>query len=404
MIVIKGKFNYAKVMIDEIDDVTKEQIETFLDSPVFKGVNIAIMPDCHAGKGAVIGFTAPLTDSVIPNVIGVDIGCGVSSYNLGKINIDFQKLDDFIRQNIPSGMNIRENNQFRITQEILDFSLGEIKSSNFFGDIVETCISTNQDTNRVMNSLATLGGGNHFAEVSQDSNENKWLVIHSGSRNFGLKIASYYQNMAKKTMEDFYISDYKDLEFLPMKYGGGKYMHHMKIAQKYAMLNRYFIAKIIIEGSLFSEDSSSTKLINMFTQYPKIFGAIDEIQSVHNFIGEDKIIRKGAISAHKDEPLIIPINMRDGSIIGKGKGNNKYNNSAPHGAGRLMGRRKAKENLSLEEYKKTMQGIWTSCVSESTLDEAPMAYKDINCILDNIKETVEVVDILKPIYNFKAQE
>jgi RNA-splicing ligase RtcB len=377
---IEGKFNFAHVMCDELEKNTEDQIKTFLDCPVFKGCQIRIMADAHCGKGSVIGFTSTLNDYVIPNVVGVDLFCGVEFYKLGKLDIDFSKFDNFIRGNVPSG--------FRIHEKPLPW-IGLDEFSEFKDNVENICKKIDMPFEKATNSIGSLGGGNHALELDIDPEENIWLLIHSGSRNFGLRIANYHQNKARELMKNFFISEqYKDLEFLPLDMGGEEYLRDMIIAQQYASLNRETMAKIIFER-FFKMDINN----------------VQSIKSVHNYISlKDNMIRKGAISAHEGEQLVIPISMKDGVIVATGKGNKKWNESSPHGAGRLMGRKEAKRNLLLEDYKKSMEGIWTSCVNEGTIDEAPMVYKDINFILNSIKETVDVNFIAKPIYNWKAQE
>jgi RNA-splicing ligase RtcB len=393
MIVLNGNNrtnNYAHVFIDQLDETTREQIKKFLDCPVFDKQKVRIMPDTHAGKGSVIGFTSTFNDYVVPNVVGVDIGCGITAYNLGENDIEFEKLDSFIRKSIPFGRNVHKRINYTTYR---DFSEKLFRDgSNFFCDLKETASmlrSNKSDYEYFENSLGTLGGGNHFIEIDVDSEGNKWLLIHSGSRNFGLKICNFYQEKAKNQLKIFLQeNEHKDLEFLPMGYGGEEYLHSMHIAQKYAKFNRILMAKSIIKD---------------FFGY--CFEKCENIESVHNYIDiENKIIRKGAISAQKDEKLLIPINMRDGVIVGTGLGNHDWNYSAPHGAGRIYGRNEAKKTLSLEEYQKSMKGIWTSCVNHDTLDESPMAYKPIDTIVGCIKPSVDIDFIMKPIYNFKASE
>ena len=365
--------------------------------------------NCHAGSGCVIGFTADLGDKVIPNIVGVDIGCGMTTVELGKIDIDLHKLDGVIHQYIPSGKNTHEGRVVR------------------FDKIQELhCYRSLKDTKRMERSIGTLGGGNHFIEVNKDSQDKLYLVIHSGSRNLGKQVADYYQNMAIDLCSgkgDYYlqrdqlIKEYKEqgrrnkiqkvLKNLEKKFNNlhpsypndlcfltgewrEKYLHDMNICQEYASLNRLTMVKIIL-NNMFGNQLHNIDF-NIF-------------HTIHNYINfKDNIIRKGAISAYKDEKVLIPINMRDGSILAIGKGSPDWNYSAPHGAGRLISRRKAKEMVNLEEFEKTMDGIYTTSVGLSTLDEAPMVYKPIQDILDNIGDTVEVIDIIKPIYNFKAGE
>lgn len=355
-------------MIDSIDQETMSQIYNILNHPAFADGKIVIMPDTHAGAGAVIGFTMPLNDYIIPNIVGVDIGCGIESYCLGEIDIDFNELDKFVRGNIPSGFAIRDKASSQLFPEVkekLDFLAKKV----------------GMDAARAFNSIGTLGGGNHFVEIEIDSTTRKWLTIHTGSRNFGLQIATYYQNKAKVYMKD---NSYKGLEYLHINEGGAEYLEDMKFAQLYAENNRQVIASKLLE-------------------YFSVNNPEDTIKSVHNYINfKDNIIRKGAISAHAGQKLVIPLNMRDGIIIGVGKGNPEWNYSAPHGAGRLLSRSQAKKTVDLRDYQKSMKGIWSSCINLSTIDESPMVYKPMDTILKAIGDTIEIIDILQPIYNFKA--
>jgi RNA-splicing ligase RtcB len=331
------------------------------------------MPDCHAGKGSVIGFTATIKDYVIPNIVGVDIGCGIEAYNLGKIQIDFEKLDHHIRKHIPSGFEKRGKKLYEIS------TLNKLLKAN----MEDVCEDTRQNLNDVLLSLGTLGGGNHFIEVDEDVEGNRWLVVHTGSRNFGKRICEFHQNKAKELMHKTFNGDaYKDLEFLPMDMGGEEYLADMRIAQRYAALNR-------------------KSILDFFLRYFDV-KPIDYILSVHNYIDDEGMIRKGAISAKNDEKLLIPLNMRDGVIVGRGKGKADWNWSAPHGAGRILSRGQAKRNLVLDEYKKEMEGIYTTSVSMDTIDESPMAYKSKDTILSSIEEEVIVDFVMKPVYNFKA--
>jgi len=410
LIELRGKYNTAKVFTDNVESTAQSQIIELCNQDFTQGGKIRIMPDTHAGSGCVIGFTADLGDKVIPNIVGVDIGCGMLTVELGNIDIDLQKLDEIIKKYVPCGRNVH-------TEKIVNFNkLTEVK-----------CYRELKDTTRMVKSIGTLGGGNHFIEVNKDNDDNLYLVIHSGSRNLGKKVADYYQNIAIDLcsgkgdyfiQKDQLIRDYKsqgrrdeiqkalkilekksnnlrpsypeDLCFLTGEWKE-KYLYDMNICQEYAMINRHVIANLIL-GKI-------SESVFLSLQDFKYF------HTIHNYINfKDNIIRKGAISAYKDEKVLIPINMRDGSIIGIGKGNPDWNYSAPHGAGRLMSRRKAKELVNLAEFEKTMEGIYTTSVGLSTLDEAPMAYKPIQEILDNIGDTVDVIDIIKPIYNFKAGE
>lgn len=407
MIELKGKYTIAKVFTDNIDQETISQIINLCNQDFVKESTIRIMPDTHAGKGCVIGFTADLGDKIIPNLIGVDIGCGMACVELGKVNVDLQQLDDVIHKHIPSGRNIHEGRIIKFP-ELQDLY----------------CYRELKETKRIERSIGTLGGGNHFIEVNQDDEDNIYLVIHSGSRNLGKQVADYYQNIAielRSGREEYYIErdkiikEYKEqgrrkdiesaLKQLDTKYQHAqpdypkelcflegewreKYLHDMNICQEYALLNRETMASIILD-----------KWLN------KNFNHFESFQTIHNYINfKDNIIRKGSISAYKDEKVLIPINMRDGSLLCVGKGNSDWNYSAPHGAGRLMSRGKAKENITMEEYQKSMEGIFTSSVNTSTLDEAPMAYKSMEEIINNIGDTVDILKVIKPIYNFKASE
>lgn len=365
MLTYTGKYASCTVMIDEIDETAVQQIYQFLNSPAFEGAKIRIMPDVHAGSGAVVGFTSTLTDKVIPNVIGVDIGCGVSSFCLGRLErIDFAELDKFIRANVPSGFAVHEK--------------GLLLDASFQKAIKEVAEETDQDTSRVLRSVGTLGGGNHFIEVGKDDQDEYWLTVHTGSRNFGLKIANFHQQKAVRT-----VGKGHGLEWLEGE-AKDRYVEHMKVAQNFAATNRSRIL-LRIAGSFFRNN------VNRY------------VESVHNYIDfENGLIRKGAISANKGQQVIVPWNMRDGMIIGVGRGNEEWNYSAPHGAGRVLARGQAKRTLQVEDFEASMKGIWTSCVSKDTIDESPMAYKPAEVIMAAIGDTVEVERVVKPVYNFKA--
>lgn len=395
-----------KVFTENIEQQAIEQINLLLEQEPFKGCKIRIMPDVHAGKGCAIGFTADLGNKVIPNIVGVDIGCGMLCVELGNIELDLEKLDKIINEYIPAGRNIRE-------QKLIDFE----KINDLY------CLRELKETKKFNRAIGTLGGGNHFIEIDIDENNNKYLVIHTGSRNLGKQVADYYQNLAielcsgKEEMfkkKEEIIKTYKEqgrkseiqkaLKELELEYKQNKpnlpnelcylegeyrekYLHDMKICQEYAKINRQYIASEIINNMNIITNS----LTPAFT-------------TIHNYISfEDNIVRKGAISAKKGEKVLIPINMRDGSIIAIGKGNEDWNKSAPHGAGRIMSRHKAKETFKLEEFKESMKGIYSSSIVEDTIDEAPFVYKPMQEIIDNIQDTVEIQKIIKPIYNFKAK-
>ena len=403
-----------KIFTKNIEEKAIKQIDELLEQKSFENCKVRIMPDVHAGKGCVIGFTADLGDKVIPNIVGVDIGCGMLAVELGNIELDLEKLDNVINEYVPAGRNIRE-------QKLMEFK----KINELY------CLRELKDTKKFNRGIGTLGGGNHFIEIDVDDENNKYLVIHTGSRNMGKQVADYYQNLAIQLCsgkEEMYkkkekiIKNYKEqgkkleiqqaLNKLEKEYKNNKtnlpndlcylqgkhremYLHDMKICQEYASLNRLQIAKEI--------------LMNYFQltyvpeiDYPPIMN--NRFETIHNYISfEDNIVRKGAISAKKGEKVLIPINMRDGSIIAEGKGNKDWNQSAPHGAGRIMSRMKAKKTFELEKFKKAMEGIYTTSVVEETIDEAPFVYKSMQEIIENIQDTVEIKKIIKPIYNFKAK-
>lgn len=394
--------NNLKIFTDNVEQEALEQINTLLEQEVFKNCKVRIMPDVHAGKGCVIGFTADLGNKVIPNIVGVDIGCGMFTVELGNIDIDFDKLDKVIRKRVPSGRDVHKGRivKFKQLQNL-------------------HCYRQLKDAKRLERSIGTLGGGNHFIEIDIDDDNNKYLIIHTGSRNLGKQVAEYYQNLAIELMQgkdklyemqNKLIKEYKEqgrrkeiqeaIKELHRKYNPnplnipkelcyltGKYrqmyLDDMAICQEFASLNRMKIAESI--------------LVEMK------WNIIGGFKTIHNYIDlESNIVRKGAISAKDKEKVLIPINMRDGCIIGYGKGNEDWNCSAPHGAGRIMSRSKAKEIVSLEEFEKSMDGIYTTSVNESTIDESPMVYKTMNEIVENIEDTVYIYKIIKPIYNFKA--
>lgn len=401
MINLKGKYNEAKVFIENIENTTISQIIELCNQEFCKGSKIRIMPDTHEAIGCTIGTTMTIKDKVIPNIVGVDIGCGMITVELGNINIDFKQLDCFIRKNIPAGMDIFDN-------------ISKDKESYIYNNIIDKLkCKNNISINRAIKSIGTLGGGNHFIEIDQDTKGNKYLIIHTGSRYLGKQVATYYQRLGYRKLIDNRQQKTdlinklksegreKEIEEALKKIPNIKiskqlvyvenedfkdYIHDMKLVQRYAELNRIEIASMIIKYLQTKHNSCGNKFF----------------QTIHNYIDTDNmILRKGAISAQKDEKVLIPLNMRDGCIIGIGKGNEDWNYSAPHGAGRVLSRGKAKEKISLDEFKKSMEGIYSTSVCESTIDESPMSYKPIEDILDNIGESVEVIDIIKPVYNFK---
>ena len=398
MLEIKGKINTAICYTNIIEEEAIAQIRRMCDYEFTEGSRIRIMPDVHAGKGCTIGTTMTVVDKAVPNIVGVDIGCGMYTVNLGKAAVDFEKLDAAAHY-IPSGMNVWAGRQER-------FDLQELR-----------CYRNLRDAKYLERSLGTLGGGNHFIEIDEAADGTKYLVIHSGSRNLGKQVAELYQRLAidlSKGKEAFFeqrdeiIRTYKEQgrrkeiqaaleqitweqkeaampEDLCFLYGDylADYLHDVEICQRFARRNREKMAEILLART-------------------GIAGG-EAFHTIHNYIDtEEMILRKGAIAACAGEKVLIPINMRDGSVLAVGKGNAEWNYSAPHGAGRIMSRSAAKEKLSLEEYRETMKGVYTTSVNESTLDEAPMAYKSLEDIIDVIRDSVDVIDVMKPVYNFKA--
>ena len=394
MLEFQGKYTSAKVFTDKIEESCISQIYDFLNNEAFEGLKIRIMPDVHAGKGAVIGFTSNIKDKVIPNVVGVDIGCGVLTIKIKEQEIDFQKLDETIRKHIPSGTGIR-NKEHKYTEKL---RLNELKCKQ------------NININRALLSCGTLGGGNHYIEIDKSENGELYISIHSGSRHLGKQVAEYYQNLAYKTLSEDGISKkiiveklksegrereiQKELSKIKPKninknlaYLTGQnmrdYIHDMKIVQEYANYNREAIGDTIVQYM------DLTKL--------------EQFNTIHNYIDTDnEILRKGAISAQRNEKVAIPISMKDGVIIGIGKGNKEWNCSACHGAGRVLSRSQAKKLISVEEFEDSMKGVWSTSVNESTIDESPFAYKSVEDIVPYIKDTVDIIEILKPIYNYKS--
>lgn len=400
MIEIKGKINTALCYAKVVEEEAIEQIRRMCDYPMTEGSQIRIMPDVHAGKGCTIGTTMTINGKAVPNVVGVDIGCGMYTVNLGKADIDFEKVDEAAHF-IPSGRDIWDG-------RIERFDLTDL-----------ACYRQLKETKRLAKSLGTLGGGNHFIEIDEASDGTKYLVIHSGSRNLGKQVAELYQKLAvnldrgygeylekreeiihtykeqgcreeiQEALKQLHFKVYESKPTMPedLCYLSGRYLedylHDVVICQAFAKRNREKMAEILLERTGMTGGEA--------------------FHTIHNYIDtEEMILRKGAIAAHKGEKVLIPINMRDGSVLAVGKGNPDWNFSAPHGAGRLMSRTDAKEKLSMKEYEESMKGIYTTSVNEYTLDESPMAYKSLDDIIDVIKDSVDIIDIMKPIYNFKA--
>ncbi len=402
MFEIKGKINTAVCYAAVVEEEAVEQIRRMCDHEFTAGSKIRIMPDVHSGKGCTIGTTMTVTDKAVPNIVGVDIGCGMYTVELGKIDIDFVKVDEAAHF-IPSGRDVWEGRMER-------FDLTGLR-----------CYRNLKDTKRLERSLGTLGGGNHFIEIDAAADGTKYLIVHSGSRNLGKQVAEYYQNLAVDLhagkadyfeKRDELIRTYKEqgrrgeiqaaLKVMEKEWQAKEpsipadlcylygtylddYLQDVEICQRFAKRSRERMAEILLEHTGMT--------------------ALSAFHTIHNYIStEERILRKGAISAHREELVLIPINMRDGSVLAKGKGNPDWNFSAPHGAGRIMSRSKAKETLDMASYRESMAGIYTTSVKEETIDEAPMAYKSLADIMEVIRESVDVIEILKPVYNFKASE
>jgi tRNA-splicing ligase RtcB len=369
---ITGTYNSAVVFNDLLDNESRHQIQEFCNQELFRDARIRIMPDVHAGKGCVIGYTATLGSKVVPNLIGLDIGCGIQVSRLGRISPSYDKLDQFIRKNIPHGFKRHKS------ADPGDYP------DDFLDDLRQTCQALDIDFMDHLKGLGSLGGGNHFIEIATGSDKAKWLLIHSGSRNFGLQVATWHQAQAIRRCREKQVDIPKHFAYLE---GDDReaYIRDMKTAQRYAQLNR-------------------RQMTSRILAHLGIKGDADQFETIHNYINfNDRIIRKGAVSAHTGERMVIPMNMRDGSLIAIGKGNPEWNFSAPHGAGRRMSRNQARKQLDFEEFRKGMRRVWTSTVTRKTLDEAPGAYKPKGELLQYIGDTVEITDTLKPVYNFKAE-
>lgn len=398
MIELRGKYNSTKVFTDNIEQTAVDQIIELCNQEFLKDSKVRIMPDCHAGAGCTIGTTMTIKDKVVPNLVGVDIGCGVGVVKISNKDIDFAKLDKVIRKYIPFGQEVRKSSHKNANQ--------------FESNLIKLKCFNNINFNRAVLAIGTLGGGNHFIEMNKDLNDNLYLVVHTGSRYLGKQVAKYYQDLAYKSLLDKKLNKKEIIDKLKkegrekeierelnniktndikinkeLAYVEGinfdNYINDMKITQKFSSLNRKTIIDIIVEKMNFD--------------------VVESFETIHNYIDiENMILRKGSISARLGEKLIIPINMADGSLICIGKGNEDWNYSAPHGAGRLMSRGKAKKLVTIDEFQERMKGIWSTSVTPNTIDESPMAYKNIEEIMANIEDTVEIVDIIKPLYNFKA--
>lgn len=400
MKIVKGTYNEAVVYTDVLEETAYKQIERMCNQEFLADSNIRIMPDVHAGAGCTIGTTMTIHDKVVPNMVGVDIGCGMETIRIKNKSIELQKLDKLIYEKIPSGFGVRS--EFHKYNDDIDLSLLRCRAEGKINLV------------RAAKSMGTLGGGNHFIEVNKDEEGAIYLVVHSGSRHLGLEVAGFYQDQAYRALNggskncigeliERYRTEGRDKEIQTavellkkqvmtaapkdLAYVTGAlmedYIHDMKLLQRFAMLNRKAMMDELIRGMKLKVE--------------------EEFTTIHNYIDtEAMILRKGAVSAKAGEKLIIPINMRDGSLICVGKGNPEWNQSAPHGAGRLMSRNAARTSFTVAEFKKQMKDIYSTSVNAETLDECPMAYKDMRDITDNIGPTAEVIKVIRPIYNFKA--
>jgi len=400
MVKIEGLYNTALCYTPELEDVARTQIQSVCDQKEFADCKIRIMPDVHAGKGCTIGTTMTIQDKIVPGMVGVDIGCGMETVELAERDIDFDRLDALIRKEIPYGREVRDS------AHVLNHEI----------DLAQLRCADRVNLNRAMRSIGTLGGGNHFIEVDRSEDGRLFLVVHSGSRHLGTEIAGFYQDEGRRALwggaqyqvtmiieqlkregrfkeiqktikalkKEHELSIPKDLSYVEGKLFDD-YIHDMKLTQRFAVLNRKAMVDVILTGLRLTP--------------------VDVFTTIHNYIDTDAmILRKGAVSARMGEKLLIPINMRDGSLICIGKGNTEWNCSAPHGAGRLMSRRTAFNDLSMEEFQKEMEGVYTTCVLPETLDESPMAYKSMDEIVSQIEPTAEIVQRIRPVYNFKAAD
>jgi len=400
MVKIEGLYNTAFCYTPVLEDAARTQIQSVCDQKEFAGCKIRVMPDVHAGKGCTIGTTMTIRDKIVPGMVGVDIGCGMETVELSEREIDFERLDALIRKEIPYGREVRD----------------EIHALNAELDLSQLCCADQVNLNRAMRSIGSLGGGNHFIEVDRAEDGRLFLVVHSGSRHLGTEVANFYQDEGRRALwggahyqikatidqmkaegrfkeiqktitalkREHDLSIPKDLAYVEGALFDD-YIHDMKLTQKFAILNRKAMVDVILSGMGLTP--------------------VDEFTTIHNYIDTDAmILRKGSVSAKAGEKLLIPINMRDGSLICSGKGNEDWNCSAPHGAGRLMSRKAAFNALSMEEFQKEMEGIYTTCVVPDTLDESPMAYKSMEEIVAQIGPTAEIIERIRPVYNFKAAD
>ncbi|MBQ7407664.1 MAG: RtcB family protein [Clostridia bacterium] len=391
--------NDLKIFTENVEPVALNQIYTLISQPSFSNEKVRIMPDVHAGAGCVVGFTSTMSDKVIPNLIGVDIGCGMLTCELGQFEINLKDLDDFIKAKIPSGSEY----------------LREVDGEHLIDSLL--CKNQLRNLDRLYGSLGTLGGGNHFIEVDVDDDGNKYLIVHSGSRNLGMQVAKIYQNLAvescknaSKQEREELIAQLKDQDRTAdiadeLKKLTEKYAHKTKIPNELCYLDGENMQAYLHDMRICQQFAKQNRE-KMVKKMLSFIGAFkySQFETVHNFIDNNNVIRKGAVPAHKGQKILIPMNMRDGCLICEGLGNEDWNCSAPHGAGRLFSRSEAKNLISLEEYKQSMKGIYTTTATMATIDEAPMAYKPMDEIVKLISPTCKILKIIKPIYNFKAAE
>ncbi len=376
---IKGIYSFANIFTtnnsnNAIDDYAVAQLQMLCDHETSANCKICVMPDVHPGKVGTIGLTMTIGDKIMPNLVGIDIGCGMTLARIKCKKIEFQKLDTVIRENIPSGYAIR-NKSHRFADT---FDLSRLHCHKHIR------------VDKALLSLGSLGSGNHFIEVDKDEDDNIYIVIHSGSRHLGKEVTEYYLNEGQKELANHGISVPYELTFLEGKIKE-RYLHDLLIVQEFATLNRTIMIDELVKGMKWKIEES----------YSCIHNYVDNSSATIDILGSP-VLRKGAISAHNGENVIIPINMRDGIILGTGLGNANWNCSAPHGAGRIMKRENVKSNFTVSAYKSAMKGIYSTCIGKDTLDEAPFAYRSIEDITNAIKDTVTINKIIKPIYNYKA--
>lgn len=398
MLEVSGKYNQAKIFTDVVDQASIAQVIELCNQEFAAGSRIRLMPDIHAGAGCTIGTTMTITNKVVPNLVGVDIGCGMETARVRETHMELQKLDKLIYEKIPSGFDVRTK-AHRYLDQI---------------DLEELCCARHVDLLRAEKSIGTLGGGNHFIEVDRDDEGQIYVVVHSGSRNLGKQVAEFYQREGYKALNR--TDDGSLRQLVAELKAAGRQKEIQKELKRLKNLKRTAVPRDLayVEGPLFDQYIHDMKIVQRFAELNRQ-AMMDEIvkgmklhveeqfTTIHNYIDTDAmILRKGAVSARAGERLLIPINMRDGSLLCVGKGNEDWNCSAPHGAGRLMSRAEAKQSFTVSEFKKQMAEVYTTSVSKATLDECPMAYKGMKDILDNIEPTAEVVKIIRPIYNFKA--